>query len=134
MSQIVDDINLQAGLRPDKIALHDLAQDRYWTYSGLDDVVARCASYLVSQGLETGDRIAVLSRNRAEFIILHFACARLGSIFVPLNWRLSKAEIQSLLEDAEPAVVFAEPDFENAPDGSVDINGLLTALEASPAT
>lgn len=40
MSQVVDDISLQARLRPDKIALHDLAGDRFWTYAELDDVVA----------------------------------------------------------------------------------------------
>jgi fatty-acyl-CoA synthase len=133
MTCVVDDIGLQAGLRPDKQALCDLASGNSWTYQQLHNEVGRCATYLKSHNVGNGDRVAVLSRNRAELIILHYACARLGSLFSPLNWRLSKSEIQLLVEDAEPTLFFSEPDFDSAPEGYLDINKLLPALsELSP--
>jgi fatty-acyl-CoA synthase len=50
-----------------------------------------------------GARVASLARNRVSWSSLHLACARIGAIYVPLNWRLSPAEIADLVEDAEPA-------------------------------
>jgi fatty-acyl-CoA synthase len=64
-------------------------------------------------GVKRGDRVAILSRNRVEFIELQFACARLGAIFVPLNWRLTIYELEYIVADAGPTVLVADPDFED---------------------
>ena len=82
------------------------------TYAQFDDAIDRAASVLRALlGEPQGERVAVLSRNSAEMLVLHFACVRSGAIFVPLNWRLAPAEISFMLEDCEPALIVLEPMF-----------------------
>ena len=85
----MDFLRLHAKSHPDWLALTDLYFERQLSYRELDKLVASTTSLLLSQGISEGDRVACLSKNRAELVFLHFACARLGAIFVPLNWRLS---------------------------------------------
>jgi long-chain acyl-CoA synthetase len=66
------------------------------------------ASGLVSWGLEPGDRVAYLARNATEYWELFFAAAKAGVAVVPLNFRLSRDEVEYVLGDCEPAVLLAE--------------------------
>ena len=52
-----------------------------------------------------GDRVAVLAHNRGEHFEALFACAKLGAIFAPLNWRLAAAELDGIITDAQPQVL-----------------------------
>lgn len=72
------------------------------TFRELHDRVARIASALSRYGFEAGDRLAILLPNEPEYIELVYACAWLGIIAVPLNTRLSAAEIDHILTDASP--------------------------------
>src|ERR1700692_3453898 len=72
------------------------------TFRELDDRVADAAAALSRLGFETGDRLALLLPNGPAYIELVYACAWLGVIAVPLNTRLSAAEIDRVLADAEP--------------------------------
>jgi fatty-acyl-CoA synthase len=68
-----------------------------------------------------------------EFIILHFSCARLGAIFVPLNWRLSAAELQSIIEDCEPSIIYADAMAESLQVKAHSIDSLYEeALNTDP--
>ena len=60
------------------------------------------------KGVGAGDRVALCAKNRAEIVALHVACARIGAIFVPLNWRLAPAEVQALVADCEPRLVIGD--------------------------
>jgi len=113
----VDAIGLHARLRPDAIAAEDLTRGQSWTYAALNRAVGQWAVALIAQGVRPGDRVAALAKNDAWLPILHHACARLGALYVPLNWRLSAAEITSLLEDCRPVLLVGD--------------GLLTTLAAS---
>src|SRR5687768_12378001 len=62
-------------------------------------------------GVESGDRVAHLGANSPELLDLVFACARLGAILVPLNWRLAPPEHDYILDRCRPRVLFAEPEF-----------------------
>ena len=62
-------------------------------------------------GVGRGDRVAVYSQNRVEFIEVQFACARLGAVFVPLNWRLTIHELDYIVSDASPTVLVADPEL-----------------------
>lgn len=104
----MDYVRFHAHLHAEKLAVRDLVSKRSWTYAQLDRFVGGCATLLQQRGVGRGDRVACLSRNCAEIIALHLACARLGALFVPLNWRLSAAEIEGLLEDSEPAILFGD--------------------------
>tara|TARA_B100001063_G_scaffold74665_1_gene68954 strand:+ start:2363 stop:3835 length:1473 start_codon:yes stop_codon:yes gene_type:complete len=104
----MDFLGLQAVLRPRKLAINDLTHDRQWHYAELDQWVGQLVTFLTERNLKAGDRLACLSKNRAEIIALHLACARAGIIFVPLNWRLSKEEIEALIDDAKPALLIGD--------------------------
>ena len=78
---------------PKKEALVDVIDGRRYTYGQLADDVHRMAGFLASElDIKKGDRIAVLSSNRAEYITLFFAASRLGATLVPLNFRLAPEE------------------------------------------
>ena len=50
--------------------------------------------------------------NHAEVFILLFACARIGAMLVPLNWRLAEAEIATIVENCSPKVLIHDRHFE----------------------
>ncbi len=104
----VDYLALQAGLQPHRLAARDLSSGRAWNYRQFDEDTWRMASALRSRGVGPGERVAVLAKNRVSLVMLHLACARLEAILVPLNWRLSSAELLLLLEDCEPALVLGD--------------------------
>ena len=104
----MDYVRFHAALYADRPAITDLAYERHWTYGEFDRFIAGCVATLHGAGVGEGDRVACLSANRAEVIALHLACARIGALFVPLNWRLSAAELAVLVEDCEPKVTFGD--------------------------
>ncbi len=98
----------------------------------LDRAADRIAAWLTGQfGEASGARIAVLARNHPRQVVLQFACARAGAIFVPLNWRLTQAELAPILADADPAMVFHDADFEVPPHPArhLDLSSLETLGE-----
>lgn len=104
----MDYVRLHANLHPDWPAVTDLTYGRRWSYRQFDRFVAGCVTELRAAGVDESDRVACLSANRAEIIALHLACARLGAMFVPLNWRLSAAELEGILQDCDPILVFGD--------------------------
>jgi acyl-CoA synthetase (AMP-forming)/AMP-acid ligase II len=89
-----------ARLFPDRAAL--CSGDRWVTFAELDHRVAGIAGALNRHGFGSGDRLAVLMPNGAEYLELVYACVRLGVIVVPLNVRLSVVELDRILADARP--------------------------------
>jgi fatty-acyl-CoA synthase len=63
-------------------------------------------------GVGRGDRVAFLGYNSADFLVLMFACARLGAMMVPLNWRLAPDEHGYILDHSGASAVLVEPEFE----------------------
>jgi fatty-acyl-CoA synthase len=104
----IDYLALHAQRRPSGPAVEDLTTGRQWTYREFDRAAWQYAAQLRSRGIGQGDRIAVLAKNCAELVLLHLGCARIGAIYVPLNWRLSTAEIAGLLDDAEPNLLLGD--------------------------
>ncbi|HVE25484.1 MAG TPA: long-chain-fatty-acid--CoA ligase, partial [Sporichthya sp.] len=80
------------------------------TWRQLDELSSRVANSLLGAGVGHGDRVAVLSRNNAEFFEVAFGAAKIGAVTVGLNWRLTPAELSLVLADAEPAVLFVDAD------------------------
>lgn len=79
-----------------------------WTAQGAHMGVLRLSQYLRAMGVKPGTRVAVLSQNRPELLLLLFAVARLGAILVPINTRYSAFEVSTVLTDAEPALLFCD--------------------------
>ncbi len=79
--------------------MEDIVQGEQLSYLEMNLRAGRTAALLVKMGVSHGDRVAVLCRNRIEFFELLFACAKIGAILVPLNWRMPRSELEPLLAD-----------------------------------
>lgn len=97
-------ITTWADHRPDAEAL-SFGSER-WSYAGFAAEVQRWVDVLGAEhGVGSGDRVAYLGHNHPSQLFVFFACARLGAALVPLNWRLTPAELGYQLTDCEPVVV-----------------------------
>jgi len=102
---IVDITAKRAELSPGRVAFEDVLTGRTQTYRELDERAMRCANAFAALGVGAEDRVAILCRNRIEFFEIMFACAKLGAILVPLNWRMPPAELSALLDDCTPKLL-----------------------------
>ena len=119
---IPDLLAKRAALSPHQVALEDALNGRAITYRELDERACRAASLLRARGVGEGDRVAILCRNRIEFFELLFACAKIGAVLVPLNWRMPAAELDALVAHAEPTLLFhGAEDAETAARISADL-------------
>ena len=94
---------------PDKIAIE--YKGKALTYKDFAANIADTAADLRARGIGHGDRVAWYGMNEPQVFVLLFACARLGAMFVPLNWRLADDEIDHVWASAEPAAIFADEAF-----------------------
>ncbi|MES2529509.1 MAG: long-chain fatty acid--CoA ligase [Pseudomonadota bacterium] len=72
----------------------------HWNYGELADRIERLSAVLAAGGVATGTRVGYLGFNDPMFVVALFATARLGAIFVPLNFRLSGPELAFVIGDA----------------------------------
>jgi fatty-acyl-CoA synthase len=84
------------------------------TYGALAEQVATMAAGLAARGIGRGDRVAFPGQNHPAQIIALFACARLGVMQVPLNWRLAVPEWRFMLEDSGARLLLAGPAYHDA--------------------
>ena len=85
---------------------------RLVTYAELAAGADAYAAAFTEAGLKRGDRVATLTGNSPEHVMVLFACAQLGLILLPLSWRLTAPELQYQLEDAEPSLFLVEDEYE----------------------
>ena len=103
-------IERNAAFAPEKPAIR--FEGKSLSYAELDARIELTARALKSEfGVSRGDRVAILSLNRPEYLVLLYACARLGAMLVPLNWRLAVAEQMFILSDAAAKVIVLEQAF-----------------------
>jgi fatty-acyl-CoA synthase len=113
-------IERNAAFAPDKSAVH--FEGETLSYAAFNARIEQAARALKSElGVSRGDRVAILSLNRPDYLVLLYACARLGAMLVPLNWRLAVAEQLFILSDAAAKVLVLEQAFD----------AILPALEKS---
>lgn len=111
MDYLFDITAKRAQLSGDRLAMREGLDGFALTYAELNHRAALAAALLAQQGVQgaqgdqPGDRVAVLCRNRIDFFVLLFACAKLGAIMVPLNWRMPTAELAPLVADCSPALL-----------------------------
>jgi fatty-acyl-CoA synthase len=94
---------------PHKTAIRFDGRDT--SYADLAQTIARLAGALADRGVTRGRCVAYLGLNRPEELALLFACARLGALFMPLNWRLAAPEHRERLLDCPPTVLVVDEGF-----------------------
>jgi len=98
-----------AASTPDKPAI--IFNDEPLGYQQMAARIDKAAELLRSQKIGTSDRLAYLGFNHPDIFILLFACAKIGAVFVPLNWRLSKQELSDILADCQPKILLFDEKF-----------------------
>lgn len=112
-SKVHDWITNHRQVRPEATAVVDMFSNRQYSYQQMDERVARCAGFLRDDlGVAQGQHIAVLSQNGSDFLEIMFACARIGAVMVPLNYRLVASELEFIVDDAEARILFCDSDFQ----------------------
>lgn len=105
----------RALLTPAKEAVVD--GEKRLSYRELNRRVNRLVHALLGMDLQRGDRVAILSYNRLEFLEVIMAAAKLGVILVPLNWRLTAPELAFILNDSGAETLFYDTGFLDLAEG-----------------
>uniref|UniRef100_UPI003F499C17 class I adenylate-forming enzyme family protein n=1 Tax=Ensifer adhaerens TaxID=106592 RepID=UPI003F499C17 len=90
--------------QPDNVAI--VFGEQSITYRELVQRIDGVALKLQAFGISRGDAVAVFSQNRPEFVFCYFAVAKLGSVFVPLNFNLTMSEVEYVLGHSAAKILF----------------------------
>jgi len=115
-------------MRPDDPALADGERVHATWATFAARTAAGAAGLRDDFGLSPGDRVAIVMRNRPEYLEAMFAVWHAGLVAVPVNARLHRDEIAYILEDSETAVVVTDPDHA---DDVEPLVGTVTSLQAA---
>lgn len=94
--------------RADNVSI--ICKDRRITFRELERTTNRIANALLARGLKPLDRMALWVPNSAEIVEAMGGVVKMGGIIVPISTRLTLAEVQFILGDVEPRVVFFSPE------------------------
>lgn len=128
---------------PDKTAIIDLLdeeQPREWTYAEVNGRADAVARGLLVRGFRHGERIAILSANRAEYLIAYLGIMRAGLVAVPVNFRLPPETIALVCRDADCRFAFCDaervalcpPGLPRAEFGAAGPGGFDALLDHGP--
>lgn len=107
-----DILGERSRLSPDKTALICVPTRQEFTYGELENRAIRCARVLMERcGIARGNRVAILAKNRVEFLDAFFAAGKTGIILVPLNTRLTAAELATILRDSGARCLIHDGEF-----------------------
>src|SRR6266478_9261804 len=81
------------------------------SYATFDERIRRVAGWLVSRGIGADDVVAVLMKNSAAFLELAFAVSHIGAVFLPINYRLSRDEVDYIVGNAGARILIADEEL-----------------------
>lgn len=109
LTTLVQTARFHADRRPAAPAV--LCEGRTLTYADLHAASNRLAHALRAAGLTEGDRVAYLGKESEHYYEVLFACAKTGTVLVPVNWRLTAPEVSHILQDSGTRLLFLEEEF-----------------------
>jgi len=99
-----DFLNIASAICPQRDSI--VFEGKRWTYVQINDRVNRLANALIKLGVEKGDRVGMLQVNCNQYVETYYAAAKLGVIFVPLNFRAKADELSYMMNNAEAKILF----------------------------
>ncbi|QLK26132.1 fatty acid--CoA ligase [Natrinema zhouii] len=115
---IGDTLEQTVDRHPERDAIIYPRKDQHWTYAAFNERVNRLANALLEAGIEKGDRVATVLYNGSEMALTVYACAKIGAVFTPLNFRLPAGEIEYIVTDADAEMVLFESETREAVEGA----------------
>ena len=91
-----------------------------FSFALINDRVNRLANAIAAMGVSKGDRVGFLDVNGNPYVEAYFACAKLGAIFVPMNFRAKAAELAYMISNAEAKLLFVGEQYRDMVDGLMD--------------
>ncbi|MFQ3318549.1 MAG: long-chain acyl-CoA synthetase [Natronomonas sp.] len=113
-----DTLELTVEKYPDRDAIVYPRREQRWTYAEFNEKANQLANAFADLGVEKGDRVSTMLFNGSEIVLTVFACAKLGAVFNPLNYRLPSGEIEYILNDAESRLLLFEEGTRDAVAGA----------------
>jgi len=115
---IGDTLEATVSKYPDRDAIVYPNKDQRWSYAEFDERVNSLANALADAGVGKGDRVATVLHNGSEMAVSVYACAKLGAVFTPLNFRLPAEEIEYIVNDAGATALIFEGATREAVEGA----------------
>lgn len=106
----------------------DTGEERVISLRQFDALVARTAGWLQDQGVVSGDIVALWLVNRLDWLVMHFALARLGAAVMTVNTRYRGAEVAYLLQRSQPRLLVLQLHF-----GKIDFPAVLRDVDPASA-
>ena len=123
-----------ANCTPARTAWVDLHSDRSFSYAEAEDRTSRLAWHLQKKcAISKGDRVGVLAMNSTDIMEMKCACAKIGAIFLPLNWRLTVAELEFIVKDASPKVLIHDTAFTEEATALKGLTDVQNVIETTGA-
>ena len=97
-------LTISSAVVPDRDAL--VCGDTRVTYAEMASRVNQLANALQALGVERGTAVAVMAMNSSQYVETYYACAKLGAIFVPLNYRAKHEELDHMVNASEAQILF----------------------------
>ncbi|KAF0135266.1 MAG: long-chain acyl-CoA synthetase [Candidatus Saganbacteria bacterium] len=98
----------QSRINPDKVFISDVRSGRCYYFKEFNLIVEKASNYLLSKGIERGDRITALIENSPEYCFLYFAALRIGAIFNPMPFTSHKEEVKKNISYVGPSIVLVD--------------------------
>ncbi|KAA9157625.1 long-chain fatty acid--CoA ligase [Amycolatopsis acidicola] len=124
-SRVADWIRINASTVPGRACF--VTDTGSFTFREVNARVNRLVSALAGMGVGKGDRVALFATDSAQYVETLLACMKLGAVYVPLNFRLARPELQMLLRTAEAKVLFFSDRYTDLVR-AVDVPGLKATI------
>ncbi|MED1785089.1 long-chain-fatty-acid--CoA ligase [Brevibacillus fortis] len=129
---IVKMLEVNAARHPWKEAI--IYQDRQYTYDEFNGIVNQLAHGLIARGVAKGDKVALMMKNSDYFAIAYYACAKIGAVLVPMNFRLLEKELNYIITQSDSKHIISDTEFEEvilqAISHQVPIQNLVSVPQA----
>jgi len=99
---------------PKKLAL--VYEGKEYTYGEYNQRVNRLSNFLRTQGIGKGEKVATLMNNSNVQVEVYLACAKIGAVFTPLNYRQKDRELEYIFQHSDARVLFFFPEFDKEAD------------------
>lgn len=124
-------LTITAAIVPDRPAI--IFEKKKYSFAQLAERANRVANALMQMGVTKGDRVAILQVNCNQYVETYFGVAKLGAIFVPLNFRAKESELTHMMNNSEAKVLFAGDryiDMVNAMKPNLTMHPKLISLDS----